>query len=155
MYQYSLKYFKQVKKIFWIILGFRQTSHLPLPQVNIITYFSLRAKCWVTGGVGRRIPQNLNWSNPFTPSACYGHIVDITLTQKGKRGLRKGERLAFPSGWPGFESRMWRHMWLEFLLVFVHAEQGSIFRLFCEMITSSSSSKCNARTHVYEFSGAR
>lgn len=31
MYQYSLKYFKQVKKIVWIILGFRETSHLPFP----------------------------------------------------------------------------------------------------------------------------
>ena len=59
MYQYSLKYFKQVKKIVWSILGFRETSHLPLPQVNITTYFSLRAKCWVRGGVGGQIPKNL------------------------------------------------------------------------------------------------
>ena len=59
MYQYSLKYFKQVKKIVWSILGFRETFHLPLPQVNITTYFSLRAKCWVRGGVGGQIPKNL------------------------------------------------------------------------------------------------
>ena len=36
---------------------------------------------------------------------------------------------------------MRRHMWLGCVLVFVVAEKGSIFRLFCKIITSSSSSK--------------
>ena len=42
----------------WINLGFWETAHLPLPYANIITYFSLRAKCW--GGVGGQFPRNLN-----------------------------------------------------------------------------------------------
>ena len=36
--------------------------HLPLPWANIIAYFSLRAKCWLRGGVGGQFPRNLNWS---------------------------------------------------------------------------------------------
>ena len=33
--------------------------HLPLPLANINTYFSLRAKCWLRGGVGEQFPRNL------------------------------------------------------------------------------------------------
>ena len=29
---------------------------------NIKTYFSLRAKCWLRGGVGRQFPRNVRWS---------------------------------------------------------------------------------------------
>ena len=36
-----------------INLGFWETAHLLLP--------SLRAKCWVRGGVGGQFPRNLNW----------------------------------------------------------------------------------------------
>ena len=32
---------------FGINLGFWETAHLPLPTANIITYCSLRAKCWL------------------------------------------------------------------------------------------------------------
>ena len=36
----------------WIIIRFWETAHLPLPETEIKTYFSLRAKCWLKGGVG-------------------------------------------------------------------------------------------------------
>ena len=36
----------------WIIIRFWETAHLPLPETDIKTYFSLRAKCWLKGGVG-------------------------------------------------------------------------------------------------------
>ena len=45
---------------FGINLGFRETAHLPFPQVNINTYFSLRAKCWIRGGIGGQFPRSLN-----------------------------------------------------------------------------------------------
>ena len=35
----------------WIIIRFWETAHLPLPSASIYTYFSLRAKCWLRGGV--------------------------------------------------------------------------------------------------------
>ena len=35
------------------------SAHLPLPLVNINTYFSLRAKCWLRGGVGGQFPINV------------------------------------------------------------------------------------------------
>ena len=40
-------------------LGFWETTHLPLPCANINTYFSLRAKWWLRGGVGRQFLRNL------------------------------------------------------------------------------------------------
>ena len=48
----------------------RETAYLPLPQVNIKTYFSLRAKCWLRGGVGAKITRNVFvvWlAAPFLP----------------------------------------------------------------------------------------
>ena len=51
--------------IFWINLSFWETAHLPLPYANINTYFSLRAKWWLRGGVGVHFPRNLKWSNFF------------------------------------------------------------------------------------------
>ena len=39
---------------------FLGNDHLPLPKVNINTYFSLRAKCWLEGGVVGPFPRNLN-----------------------------------------------------------------------------------------------
>ena len=36
-----------------------KSAHLPLPQTNINTYFSLRAKCWLRGGVGGLFPRNV------------------------------------------------------------------------------------------------
>ena len=40
-----------------LVLGFWETAHLPLPYAIIITYFSLRAKCWLREGVGGQFPQ--------------------------------------------------------------------------------------------------
>ena len=39
----------------WIIIPFWETAHLPLPSANINTYFSLRAKCGLRGGVGKML----------------------------------------------------------------------------------------------------
>ena len=35
-----------------------ETDYLTLPQANIYTYFSLRAKCWLRAGVGGQFPRN-------------------------------------------------------------------------------------------------
>ena len=45
--------------IFGIILLFWETAHLPLPKANIVTYFSLREKCWLRFGVGRQFLRNV------------------------------------------------------------------------------------------------
>ena len=37
------------------MIRFWETAHLPLPQANIKTYFSLTAKCWLGGGVGGQL----------------------------------------------------------------------------------------------------
>ena len=42
-----------------IILRFWETAYLPLPQVNINTYFSLREKCWLRGEVGGQFSRNV------------------------------------------------------------------------------------------------
>ena len=42
-----------------IIIHFWETAHLPLPYANINTYFSLRANCWLRGGVGGQFPKNM------------------------------------------------------------------------------------------------
>ena len=47
-----------LKGIDGIIIRFWETAHLPLPWDNVNTYFSLRAKCWLRGGVGIMIPIN-------------------------------------------------------------------------------------------------
>ena len=49
---------REVKKMInLLVLGFWETAHLPLPYAIIITYFSLRAKCWLREGVGGQFPQ--------------------------------------------------------------------------------------------------
>ena len=47
-----------------INLSFWGAVHLLLPWFSINTYFSLRAKCWLRGGVGGQFPRNLYWSPP-------------------------------------------------------------------------------------------
>ena len=32
----------------------------------------------------------------------------------GMQGWRSGESTRLPPIWPGFDSQMWRHMWVEF-----------------------------------------
>ena len=44
------------------ILRFWENAHLPLPWANINTYFSLKAKCCLRGGVGGQFPRNVKWS---------------------------------------------------------------------------------------------
>ena len=38
----------------------------PTLSLSHITYLSLRAKCWLRGGVGGQFPKNLNWSQNST-----------------------------------------------------------------------------------------
>ena len=45
------KFDQSIKKV-RIIRHFWQTALLPLPWANFYTYFSLREKCWLKGGVG-------------------------------------------------------------------------------------------------------
>ena len=45
---------------FQISLGFWETVHLPLPQANIKTHFSLRAQCLLRRRVAGQFPRNLN-----------------------------------------------------------------------------------------------
>ena len=45
-----------LKGIDGIIIRYWETAHLPLPWDNVNTYFSLRAKCWLRGGVGIMTP---------------------------------------------------------------------------------------------------
>ena len=43
----------------WPLLPGQESADLPLPQANINTFFSLRAKCWLRGGAGRQFPRNV------------------------------------------------------------------------------------------------
>ena len=59
------------KKTLWIILRFWEIAHLPLAEANINTYFLLRAKCWLRGGVGGQFPRNVTCFVCFMScSAC-------------------------------------------------------------------------------------
>ena len=46
----SNKSAKGKQREFRINLGLWETAHLPLLEANIITYFLLRAKCWLRDG---------------------------------------------------------------------------------------------------------
>ena len=59
---------------FWIINRFWENADLPLPQANVNTYFSLRSKCWLRGGVGEQVlcEPSQNSSLKFKkPRKCY------------------------------------------------------------------------------------
>ena len=63
-----------------ISLGFWETAHLPLPQDNIKTHFSLGAKCWLRRRVTGQFPGNLNWSHFFqgiVPEALLKERLDV------------------------------------------------------------------------------
>ena len=75
---------REVKKM--INLGFWETAHLPLPYAIIITYFSLRAKCWLRGGVGGQFPKKPKES----VAVAYGtfrqgdHLIEVINSQTKK-----------------------------------------------------------------------
>ena len=50
----SLHFISKSKRI---IKRFWETTHLPLPEANINTYFLLRSKWWLWGGVGGKFPR--------------------------------------------------------------------------------------------------
>ena len=71
-----------------------ETVHLPLPKANINTYFSLRAKCWLRGGVGGQFPRNLNWSNFFfAPCRVIKYCLGLGIPRRGFRTLWTGSRI--------------------------------------------------------------
>ena len=37
------------------------------------------------------------------------------MVQVGVQGWRSGESTHLPPMWPGFDSQIWRHMWVEFV----------------------------------------
>ena len=67
------------------------TDHLiPFPLVNINTYFSLRAKCWLMGGVGGQLPHP-NWSFyvVILGSRLNGvWMNEIFISQRNSEGIR-------------------------------------------------------------------
>ena len=48
-----------------MIIRFWETAHLLLPYTNINTYFSLTAKCWLSGGVWQ-FPRNVYMTREFS-----------------------------------------------------------------------------------------
>ena len=60
-FSFILSLSRNILSFIKIIMCFWKTAHLPLPQANIYTYFSLRANCWLRGGVGGQFPR------PFLP----------------------------------------------------------------------------------------
>ena len=65
---------------FQISLSFWETVHLPLPQANIKTYFSLRAQCWLRRGIAGQFPRYLTWSHFFkgvVPEALLKERLDV------------------------------------------------------------------------------
>ena len=59
---------------FWIINRFWGNAHLPLPQANVNTYFSLRSKCWLREGVGGQVlcePSQNSLLKFKKPRKCY------------------------------------------------------------------------------------
>ena len=65
---YLLLVLSLLREDFRINLDFRETAHLPLPKANINTYFSLRAKCQLRGGIGRQFPSAPASPSPLTPT---------------------------------------------------------------------------------------
>ena len=66
--------FQNILHIWWeeINNSFFATDHLPLPQVNINTNVSFRAKSWLGGGAGGKLP------NPFQ---SYRDLEQKTLVE--------------------------------------------------------------------------
>ena len=62
-----------------INLGSWETAHLLLPLANINTYFLLRAKWWLRGGVGGWFPRNLNWPKRFLQWWYQNRWSSVTL----------------------------------------------------------------------------
>ena len=66
------------------------TAHLPLPWLNINTYFSLGAKLWLRGGVGGQLPRNLDWTllgsnkHETNVKAVFKALLWVLLSQKNK-----------------------------------------------------------------------
>ena len=63
-----------------IIVPFWETAQLPLPQANIDTYLSLRAKCWLREGVSVHVPPSTRSTTPFRPNSL---PVDRAFTVRG------------------------------------------------------------------------
>ena len=83
-----------------IIIRFWETAHLPLPQANINTYFSLRAKCWLRGGVGGLFPRNVYWlgMGQILSHPDSANLVNKDLLYSENKIFSRGTKRAIPSG---------------------------------------------------------
>ena len=52
------------------------------------------------------------------------NFTPCCLTSYGEQGWHSGERARLPPMWPGFDSRTWRHMWVEFVVGSLLALRG-------------------------------
>ena len=48
--------------------------------------------------------------------ACLDSKITVSCALKGSKGWRSGESARLPPMWPGFKSRLRRHMWAEFVV---------------------------------------
>ena len=75
--------------IHWINLCFWETAHLPLHRANIITYFSLRAKCWLKG--------RDRWAVSQKPKLIpYGYIVHVCFVYWISTGCHNNDPRSLP-----------------------------------------------------------
>ena len=83
-----------------IIWRFWETAHLPLSKANIDTYLSLRAKCWLRGGVGGQFPRNVKLSRFANLSRCSTTEQQETYGSQGdKTGGPYGRHPSCCSNW--------------------------------------------------------
>ena len=93
----------------------QQLYHLPLPQGNINAYLSLRAKCWLKGGVGGRFPRNLNWSVFGTPTPTwYTNMGTNMVHQHGHRFIGSSTNMAAVTS---CENIWLKGLWKTFLVI--------------------------------------
>ena len=59
-----------------------------------------------------------------TSNDCRETIIKV-ITPLGVQGWRSGESTRLPSMWPGFDSRIRRHMWVEFVDSLLSTERFS------------------------------
>ena len=51
-------------------------------------------------------------------------ILSMVKLQVEEQGWHSGENARLPPVWPGFDSRTWRHMWVEFVVGSLLAPRG-------------------------------
>ena len=81
-----------------------QNLFIPRPRTNQYGKFNVR---YAAADFWNKIPLNIK----------NGASLQKSLEKvEGERGWRSGESTRLPPMWPGFDSRTWRHMWVEFVV---------------------------------------